>query len=265
MKPRKKLTSRIAYSLTDQVVVKGHDLCQDILGRVPLGDMAFLMFMDRLPQPRESVMFNALAVALVEHGMTPSAIAARMTLAGAPEAMQAAIAAGLSGLGSIMVGSMEDAARMLQEALAKAPADADLDAIAARIFEERQGRGATVPGLGHRVHKPLDPRAERLFEIAREQGYEGRYVGLMRRLGTLAAQRSGKVLPINVTGAIGAIASEMGIPWAIVRGLGVTGRAVGLVGHIKEELDNPIAREIMIRVIDETQEEARAAAQKKSG
>src|ERR1700682_2581156 len=117
MPEHKPLRSDIAWSTPDRIVVKGMDLCEDILGKVSLGDMAFLELMDRLPSPQEATVFNALAVLLVEHGMTPSAIVTRMTLAGAPEAMQAAVAAGLCGLGSVFVGSMETAARVLQEAL----------------------------------------------------------------------------------------------------------------------------------------------------
>src|ERR1051326_4848881 len=110
MPDRKPLRSDIAWSTPDRIVVKGMDLCQDILGKVSLGDMAFLELTDRLPNAKEAAVFNSLAVLLVEHGMTPSAIATRMTLAGAPEAMQAAVAAGLCGLGSSTASELNTAA-----------------------------------------------------------------------------------------------------------------------------------------------------------
>src|ERR1041385_2654940 len=178
MAQRKKLRSDIAWSTPDKVVVKGFDLCRDILGKLSLGDMAFLELTDRLPTAKESAVFNAIAITLVEHGLTPSAIAARMTIAGAPEAMQAAVAAGLCGLGSVFVGSMETAARMLQEALPDPAASVDIEAKARAIVDDHRTRKRAVPGIGHRFHKPIDPRAPKLFEIAAANGFSGKYVTL---------------------------------------------------------------------------------------
>ena len=260
MAKRKKLRSDIAWSTTDRIVIKGFDLCGDILGKLSLGDMAFLELTDRLPTPAESAVFNAIAVTLVEHGLTPSAIATRLTIAGAPEAMQAAVAAGLCGLGSVFVGSMETAARMLQEALPDPKAAADIDGLARTVVERFAGQKRTIPGIGHHIHKPVDPRAPRLFEIAAEHGFSGPYVALMKAIADQAGARLGKSLPVNATGAIGAIASELGLPWNVVRGIGVMARAIGLVGHIREELKEPLAREIKERVEEEATAHFRGAS-----
>ena len=265
MAQRKKLRSDIAWSTPDKIVVKGFDLCRDILGKLSLGDMAFLELTDRLPSAAESAVFNALAVTLVEHGLTPSAIATRMTLTGAPEAMQAAVAAGLCGLGSVFVGSMETAARVLQEAIpfkAGAPdrsTGIDLEALARKTVDDFAARRRTIPGIGHTIHKPIDPRAPRLFDIAAANGFSGPYVGLMQAIARRAEQSLGKSLPVNATGAIGAIASELGLPWTIVRGIGVMARAIGLVGHIREELREPLAREIRERAEEEAVAHLRTA------
>jgi len=243
MAKRKPISSNIAWSTTDKITVKGLDLCQDILGKVALGDMAFLELTDRLPTPDESRAFNAIAVALVEHGLTPSAIVTRMTLAGAPEAMQAAVGAGLCGLGSVFVGSMEDAARLLQEAIPDAGQTVDIAALAASIVDRELAAGHSIPGIGHHIHKPIDPRTPALFAVARETGFSGQYVQLMTAMADEAGRRLGKSLPVNATGAIAAIASELGLPWNVVRGIGVMARAIGLVAHVLEELRNPLARE----------------------
>ena len=259
MSKRKTIRSELAWATPDRIVVKGYDLCEELLGHVSLGDMAFLELMDRRPTPQESKVFNAIAVTLVEHGLSPSAIAARLTFAGAPEAMQAAVAAGLCGLGSVFVGSMETAARVLQEALPPGSAPGDLDALARDIVTTHVAQKKSIPGIGHHFHKPVDPRAPRLFAIAQENGLSGRYVDLMQRIAAEAEQRLRKPLPVNATGAIGAIASELGMPWTIVRGIGVMARAIGLVGHIREELKNPIAREIKTRAEEEATAHARGA------
>ncbi len=251
MAKSKKIRTDIAWSTPDSITVKGYDMVRDILGKLSLGDMAFLELTDRLPTPQESIVFNAIAVTLVEHGLTPSAIVARMTYAGAPEAMQSAVAAGLCGLGSVFVGSMETAARMLQEGLPDPAAKTDLDAIAGQIVEKFHSRKQIIPGIGHHFHKPVDPRAPRLFQIAAENGMAGPYVKLMQLIAQQAARTYAKTLPVNATGAIGAIASELKLSWKIVRGIGVMARAIGLVGHIREEMRDPMAREIKTRAEEE--------------
>ena len=192
MSKLKPIRTDIAWSTTDRITVKGYDLCKDVLGTLSLGDMAFLELTDRLPTTRESVVFNAIAVTLVEHGLTPSAIAARMTYTGAPEAMQAAVAAGLCGLGSVFVGSMETAARMLQEAIPDPAKKADFDKLASQIVERFHSRKQAVPGIGHHLHKPVDPRAPRLFQIAAENGFDGPYIKLMKQVAKEAETVYGK-------------------------------------------------------------------------
>ncbi len=255
----KEIRSDIAWSTPDRIEVRGKSLPDDILGHLNLGDMAFLQLTGRMPTPRQSVVFNAIVVTLVEHGITPSALAARLTYAGAPESLQAAVAAGLCGLGSVFVGSMEGAAKMLGEALPPDAPDTDLTALAARVVADHKAAGRIVPGLGHPLHKPVDPRTPRLFALAAENGFGGRYVAMMQAIAREAERVSGKSLPINATGAIGAICCEMGFPWKIVRGFGVMARAIGLVGHILEESENPMAIEIWQRVEDEATRHIRPA------
>ncbi len=246
------LESRLGASTVDRVWVRGFDLCRDLLGQVNLGDMAFLELRGRLPTPGESRLTNAILVALVEHGITPSALATRLTYLGAPEALQGAVAAGLLGLGSVFVGSIEGAARLLSETLAAAPAGADPRALAAAVVAEQRGRKATIPGIGHPTHMKGDPRTARLFAIAGEEGLRGRYVALMEAIGGAASQASGRSLPVNATGAIGALLCEMGFDPRVARGFGVMSRAIGLVSHIFEELQHPMARGIWERVERET-------------
>jgi citrate synthase len=223
---RKRIRSDLGWSTPDKIVVLGKDLAGEILGKVNLGDMAFLELTKKLPTKDESRLFNAMVVTLVEHGITPSALVARLTYLGAPEAMQAAVAAGLSGLGSVFVGSTEGVARMLSE-------NAD-----PKTYKK-------IPGLGHPIHKPVDPRTVKLFEIARETGFYGKFC---KRMEELAAE---KKLVLNATGAIGALACELGLDWRAVRGLGVMARAVGLVGHLLEESREPMAEEIWYRIEEE--------------
>ena len=248
----RRLKSGLGRSTKDRIFVRGKDLAADLIGKVSLGDFAFFELKGRLPTAQESVMFNAIAVTLVEHGLTPSTIAARLTHFGAPEALQAAVAAGLLGMGDRFGGSIEQAARMLQEA----PAGGDLHEVARDIVAAHQARKEVVPGLGHPIHKPADPRTVRLFALASENGFRGRHVELMELIAEAASKTYRRELPVNATGAIAAIASEMELPWRITRGLAVMARAIGLVAHLQEEMDEPMAAEIWSRA----DQEASAAA-----
>jgi citrate synthase len=178
----------------------------------------------------------------------------------APEAMQAAVAAGLCAVGSVFAGGSEQVARTLQGALKDAPADADIAAMAERIVEEHMRRKAPISGIGHPLHKPIDPRTPVLFSIAERNGFRGRYVALQEAISKTAETRLSRVLPVNAPGAIGAVMCELGFPWQICRGIAVIGRAVGLVGHIAEEMRNPLALEIYERIDEEVRENATKSA-----
>ena len=221
------IRSDLGWSTRERIVVRGKDLPGEILGRLNLGDMAWFELTGKFPDHKQSKLFNAMAVTLVEHGVTPSALVSRLTYLGAPEAMQAAVAAGLCGLGSVFVGSMEGAARLLSEG---------------KTAEQIVAENKRIPGLGHPLHKPVDPRTVRLFEIARETGYYGKYCRLIEEVAAL------KKLTLNATGAIGALACELGLDWRAVRGIGVMARAIGLVGHLLEESRQPMAEAVWHQV-----------------
>jgi citrate synthase len=155
------------------------------------------------------------------------------------------------GIGSVFVGTTEGAAVMLTSVIGEAETEEDLRQIAHDVVAEHRAEKKTIFGVGHPVHKPVDPRTERLFEIAGEHGFRGRYVRLMELIAEEATTQSGKTLPMNATGAIGALLCELDFPIEVARGLGVAARAIGLIGHIREEMEQPMARELWFRVEDE--------------
>jgi citrate synthase len=206
--------------------------------------MVGLMLLGKRPTPGQTRMLDALLVVLVEHGLVKPVVAARFVYSNAPESLQAAVAASLLGAGSRHLGSSEWCAQILQEAL---PADSteEIETVAARIVADHAARKERVAGIGHRTHAEGDPRAERLFAIARETGNYGRYCELLERVSVLASERSGRLLPVNVTGAIAAIASDMGFRWQITRAFALIGRVLGALAHIQEEMDEPISDELI--------------------
>jgi citrate synthase len=251
------LRSDIGWSAPDSITLFGRDFPSEILGRLSFGDMAFLELTARTPNENESRMFNAMLVTLVEHGLTPSALAARLTYIGAPESIQAAVAAGLSGLGTVFVGSIEGSAKMLYDAMPKPLPASEHAAIAKQVVAKFNQERAILPGIGHPFHKPIDPRTPRLIEIAKETDFEGPYVKLIQTIAQEAERNKGRPLPCNATGILGALCCEMGFDWQICRGLGVMARAVGLVGHILEESRRPLARELWLRTDEEATQHMR--------
>lgn len=250
----KPLRSSMGWSTTDTITVRGRDLPSELLGHVNLGDMAFLEVMGRLPTEGESAVFNAVAVTLVEHGMTPSAIVARLTYLGAPESIQGAVAAGILGVGSVFVGTAEGSARMLGPSVSAETDPAEIEGIAERLVSEFRESRASIPGIGHPVHKPVDPRVPRLFDLAGQHGFRGNYCALMEAVSAEATRQYDRVLPVNATGAVGALLCELKFDIRVARGIGAMARAVGLVGHIAEEMDTPMASEIWARVEHEVLE-----------
>jgi citrate synthase len=241
------IRTEIGSSTPNSITVFGRDFTSEILGTLSFGDMAFLELTGRVPNEAESRMFNAMLVTLVEHGLTPSTLVARMTILGAPESLQAAVAAGLCGLGTVFVGSIEGTARMLYEVMPEPAAAEEHAGLARMVLNKFEAEKAIVPGIGHPFHKPIDPRTPRLIQIARETGFDGPYVALVLQIAAEGERRKGKSLPVNATGILGALCCEMRFDWRICRGLGVMARAVGLVGHILEEMRSPMAREIWLK------------------
>ncbi len=224
--------------------VCGMDLASDIMGKISFPDLAFRMVAGRLPNERESVLFNAVLVSLADHGITPTVLAARLTYLGAPEALQGAVAAGLLGGGSVFLGVAEDAARFLDEILAglgPSPDDAALAAGAADAVSGLREQGRRTPGLGHPVHKETDPRVPRMYALAEQLDLLGPHLGLLQIVADTSARVSGRRLPINGAGVAGAALADLGFDWRIIRGFALLARTAGLLGHLAEEMRESMA------------------------
>jgi citrate synthase len=228
------------------ITVCGLDLADDIMGKISFPDLAFRMVAGRLPDERESALFNAVLVSLADHGITPTVLAARLTYLGAPEALQGAVAAGLLGGGSVFLGVAEDAARFLHEILAElpsggAPDDDTLRAAAEIALVTLADSGRRTPGLGHPVHKETDPRVPRMYALATELDLLGPHLRLLQIVAEVSAARSGRRLPINGAGVAGAALADLGFDWRIIRGFALLARTAGLLGHLAEEMRSGMA------------------------
>jgi citrate synthase len=235
------MTTSIGSSTPEDIWVQGFNLADELMGKVDFGSMSFLLTSGRLPSSGEATVFNAILVALADHGLTPSALAARLTYTGAPEALQGAIASGVLGAGSVYLGVFEDAGRMLQEAEpTDTTTDAELQQMCTAIIDSHEAAGRKIPGLGHPFHKNGDPRTTRLLKLAEEFDLVGPHTRLMLKIQEQVRSPSGSTLPLNAPGACGALLSDMGFDERILRGIAVVSRSAGVVGHLAEEIRAPL-------------------------
>jgi citrate synthase len=239
----RKTEPRTAIETSDaaSVTIRGRDLCSELMGHVSIAEFFYFHLTGRRPTPDQAFFIDLLVVALAEHGLVPSVQAARMTLAAAPEALQGAVAAGILGVGSVILGSAEQCGALLVEGLARMDAKR-LSAAAAALEVAREYRAAKrfLPGFGHPIHHPVDPRAVRILDLADERGVAGRHVALLREFPAIVEEVWGKKLPMNVSGPMAAVLLDLDVPKGAIRGIPIVARTIGLIGHLAEEQERPI-------------------------
>jgi citrate synthase len=241
----------LGSSTADMITLLGQDLAGDLMGRVGFGELALWLVTQRRPTPAQVRVFEAVLVALADHGFTPTAIAARLTYLSAPDSVQGAIAAGLLGGGSRFLGVTEDAGRFLSHALAAGPRPADdagYDELALAVVRDARERHQLVPGLGHPVHKVTDPRTPRLLEIAEQEGLRGPHLRLFEAIGRVHPQVLGRRLPLNGAGTCGAALADLGLPADLLRGFALLARTAGLLGQLAEEQRRPVGMDLYLTV-----------------
>ncbi|SHK10826.1 citrate synthase [Roseomonas rosea] len=233
--------TRISASNAEAIVVRGHDLSRELIGTVSFTDHIWLLVVGRLPTPSQRGMLDATLVAIAEHGLAPSVQAARMTLAAAPEALQAAVAAGVLGCGSVILGAADAAGRLFDEVLAaRGGHGGDLEAAARTVAGGYRAARRAIPGYGHPLHKQRDARAERLLSLATELGVAGPHVEAAEAVERVLPEVVGKALTMNVSAAIPATLLDAGYPLLALRGVPILARTASLVAHLLEEQEQPI-------------------------
>ena len=233
-------SSAISTSNQDTILVRGHDLAGALIGSVGFTEHFWLLLTGALPSTTQRRVLDATLVAIAEHGLVPSVQAARMTLAAAPEALQGAVAAGILGCGSVVLGSSEAAGQLLIQIAAEIAGGADVEAAAARIVGQYRAAGRAIPGYGHPLHKQADPRALRLFQVASEAGSSGTHAAIAHTVERLLPQLIGRPLALNVSGAIPAVLLDVGYPVAALKGVPILARTASLIAHLLEEHTKPI-------------------------
>ncbi len=252
--PVPRFPTSLGTSNQTTITLLGQDLAADLMGKIGFGELAMWLVTQRRPTTSQVRVFEAVLVALADHGFTPTAMAARLTYLSAPDSVQGALAAGLLGGGSRFLGVTEDAGRFLAQTLAAAegplPADdAGWDALALGAVSQARAAQELIPGLGHPVHKVTDPRTPALLQIAEEEGLRGPHLRLFEAIGRVHPEVLGRTLPLNGAGTCGAALADLGLPPSLLRGFALLARTAGLLGHLAEEQRRPVGMD-MYRTVD---------------
>jgi citrate synthase len=232
--------SRISQAYPNRVEVRGRDLTGDLMGRLSFTEYFHLLLTGREPTDDQRFFLDVLLVAIAEHGMMPTNVTARMTLAADPGSLQGAVAAGILGAGPVILGTSEACARLLEEAQAKVTAGAEPAAVASDLAEAVRASGEKMPGFGHPLHRPLDPRAERILELADERGVSGPHVLLARELREAVSAAWGRPLTMNVSMPIAAVLLDLGFSAKAVKAVPILARTASLLAHLAEEQEQPL-------------------------
>jgi citrate synthase len=210
------------------------------MGRLSFTEYFHLLLTGREPTEDEAFFLDLLLVAIAEHGLMPTNVVARVTLAADPESLQGAVAAGILGAGPVVLGSSEECARLLEAAQEKVAAGGAPEAVARDVARSIHAAGAKVPGFGHPVHRPVDPRAERILALADARGVSGPHVLLSRLLRDAVSATWEKQLPMNVSMAIAAVLLDLGYSPDVVKAVPILARTASLLAHLAEERERPI-------------------------
>ncbi len=232
--------SRISQAYPDRVEVRGRDLCGDLMGRLSFTEYFHLLLTGREPTEDQRFFLDLLLVSIAEHGLMPSNVAARMTLAADPGSLHGAVAAGILGCGPVILGTSEECARLLEEAQEHVAAGGDPGTVALDVARAIHSSGRRMPGFGHPVHRPVDPRAERILELADDRGVSAAHVLLGRRLRDSVAEVWARPLPMNVALPIAAVMLDLGFPSSAVKAVPILARTAGLLAHLAEEREQPL-------------------------
>lgn len=230
----------ISASNSDTIVVRGKDLSLELIGKISFTDYFHLLVTGKPATPAATAVLNATLVAIAEHGLVPSVQASRMTLAAAPDALQGAVAAGILGCGSVILGASETAGRLFMEVQARARSADDYVSAAKDVVSEYRAEKRAIPGYGHPLHKQRDARVNALFAVAKDAEVDLTFVRIAEAIEKVIPEVVGKSLMLNVSAAIPAVLLGIGFPLRALKGVPILARTAGLIAHLTEEFERPI-------------------------
>lgn len=233
-------SSAICTSNEETIIVRGSDLCNDIIGKMSFIEYFYFLLTGEKPNQATLEVVNATLISIAEHGFVPSVQAARMTFAASPEALQGAVAAGLLGCGSVILGASANAGEFFTDIRNLMLKGHSAEQAATEIIKQYRIEMKAIPGYGHPLHKERDPRVTALFKVAENAGSNLEFIAIADAVERVIPEIVGKQLKLNVSAAIPAVLLGAGFPLKALRGIPILARCAGLIAHLYEEQEQPV-------------------------
>lgn len=234
----KSLKTAVTRVEKDKIVTRGYNQ-RDLVEKIRYSDMVFLLLKGRLPSIRESKIFNHVLVSFCDHGATPPSTQTARLITSSGSPLNSAMSGALLSFGNRHAGAIEKAMELYQSKINSVHLidDPDIDnkqiaSLAIEIHNEYILKEKKVPGFGHRYHN-VDPRADKLIDLAINEGFIGPHIKLALALQDLVFEK--KSIRLNVDGANAAILSDLGFEPSLGLGIFMIGRLPGIIAHIHEE------------------------------
>jgi citrate synthase len=232
--------SALCTSDASQIEIRGRDLCNQLMGHMSFTDYFYFLVTGKDASDDQRFFLDTLLVAIAEHGLTPTAQAARMTYDADPQSLQGAVAAGILGCGTVILGASESCGRVLTAAMTRIETGEDVSAVVLDIARKTREAGGRMPGFGHPIHHPVDPRTQRIVKLARERGIATPHLDIALAFETAVAEAWGKPLVMNVSMALAAVLLDLDFPAGLLKAIPILARTAGLLAHLAEEQERPI-------------------------
>ncbi|MGB2764107.1 MAG: citryl-CoA lyase [Candidatus Aminicenantaceae bacterium] len=225
-------------SITDvkpnKINMRGYPV-DKLMGKISFAQAIYLVLKGEFPTPEVGKLIDAIFVSSVDHGASPPSVLAARTVASTGAELNSAIAAGVQAISRFHGGAIEEGMKLFLEiARRMEEKKASEEEVVPQVLEEMKKKKKRVSGFGHRIHTK-DPRTKKLFALAEELGYAGKYIRIALAIEKHLESQLGKSLPINVDGAIAALLCELGISPEIGNAFFIIARVPGLVAHVHEE------------------------------
>jgi citrate synthase len=247
---RERWSTALTHIEPNRILVRGYRL-DELMGRVHFGEAIYLLLTGELPTPSIGRLVDAMLVSFIDHGATPPSTLAARNAATTGASLRGSVAAGVLGFGKYYGGDVLACRQVLDEGLRLATRGRPMTEAAADVVERMVAAGEIPPpGFGHRYHT-IDPRATRLLQLAHELELDHHYAQFIRALEHALSRHPAlrdRSLPVNVDGAIAAVAGDIGLPPEVADALLIISRVPGLAAHAIEEQ----GREAPMRAINPT-------------
>jgi citrate synthase len=226
--------TKITDVAPNKVAVRGYRI-DELMGKVSFAQAIWLILMGEIPDEKLTKLLEIIFVSSIDHGASPPSCLAARTVASTGASLSASVAAGIMSINRHHGGAIEDCFRSLDLALNLMKIDGlSMDDAAAKLLAEFKEKKKRIAGFGHRLHT-ADPRTIKLTKSCEELGYLGDHLRMAQAI-ERQFEKSGKPLPLNVDGALGAILGDLGVPPMMMNGFFMIARVPGLLAHVYEEI-----------------------------